>query len=257
MTTSGPPVLEASNLAVGWGGRPIVEDVHLTVGTGERIALLGANGSGKTTLMRVLAGLAPALRGEVRWGGGELPRGPARPRLLGLVFQSEAPSHFTVRELVTLGLGLRGPPSSEHAIRVERILDEEGLAGLADRRCSTLSGGEWQRCMLARALVAGPRLLLLDEPTNHLDPPRRAALHDRLARLAEQAVVLATHDLELASLCDRVVLLGRGRVTAAGRPSDVLTPEGLAGSLGVRVRRVEDVEGPLFRILGSAAMEAS
>jgi iron complex transport system ATP-binding protein len=261
-TTSDPGVvLEASGVAAGWGDRVVVRGVDVTVRRGERVALVGSNGSGKTTLLRVLGGLSSPLAGRVQWRGGPLPRGGARASVVGLVFQVEPPPHFTVRELVTLGLGLDGPPSDAQAKRVSLLLEEEDLQRFADRRCSTLSGGEWQRCAIARALVAHPALLLLDEPTNHLDPARRALLHERLARFAEQAIILATHDLELAAMCDRVVILGDGRALAAGSPSDVLTLETLASALGVRVRRVDDPEGtPMFRILGVApprAKEAS
>jgi iron complex transport system ATP-binding protein len=95
---------------------------------------------------------------------------------------------------------------------------------------------------------------LLDEPTSHLDPARRAALHERLLRLRDQAVVLATHDLELAALCDRVMIVGDGRALAVGRPADVLTAEVLESALGVRVRRLDDPEGgpSLFRVVGLA-----
>jgi iron complex transport system ATP-binding protein len=96
--------------------------------------------------------------------------------------------------------------------------------------------------------------LLLDEPTSHLDPARRAVLHERLLRLRDQAVVLATHDLELAALCERVMILGDGRAMFDGAPGDVLTTEALQVSLGVRVRRLDDPQGgpALFRVVGLA-----
>jgi iron complex transport system ATP-binding protein len=252
-------VLRASGLAVGWNGRAVLRDVDLAVEPGERLALLGLNGSGKTTLLRVLSGLAPPLAGEVRWRGTALPKGAARCRIVGYVLQAEASVHFTVTQLVALGLGTDGPPSAPQLAEVARVLADEGLTELADRPCSTLSGGEWQRAVIARALVARPALLLLDEPTSHLDPARRAGLHDRLLRLREQAVVLATHDLELAALCDRVMILGGGRAVAMGRPGEVLTAEVLEPALGVRVRRLDDPEGgpPLFRIVGLAASVAA
>ena len=248
-------VVRASGLAVGWNGRPVLRDVDLAVEPGERLALLGSNGSGKTTLLRVLSGLAAPLAGEIHWRGTALPKGAARCRIVGYVLQAEASVHFTVRQLVALGLGTDGPPSAPQLAEVARVLADEGLAELADRPCSTLSGGEWQRAVIARALVARPALLLLDEPTSHLDPARRAVLHERLLRLREQAVVLATHDLELAALCDRVMILGGGRAVAMGRPGEVLTAEVLEPALGVRVRRLDDPEGgpPLFRIVGLAA----
>jgi iron complex transport system ATP-binding protein len=232
----------------------VLSGIDLAVRPGERLGLLGSNGSGKTTLLRVLAGLAAPLEGEVRWLGVALPKGAARCRVLGYVLQAEPPVHFTVRQLVALGLGTDGPPSAPQRERASRALADEGLTELADRRCSTLSGGEWQRAVIARALVAEPRLLLLDEPTSHLDPARRAALHERLARFRDQAIVLATHDLELAALCDKVMIFGRGRAMAAGAPSEVLTEAVLAPSLGVHVRRVDDPQGgpPLFRIVGLA-----
>jgi iron complex transport system ATP-binding protein len=252
-------VVRATDLSVGWNGRAVLSGIDLAVHTGERLALLGCNGSGKTTLLRVLAGLAAPLRGEVRWCGTALPKGAARCRVLGYVLQAEPPVHFTVRQLVALGLGTDGPPSAPQLARVARVLEGEGLTDFADRRCSTLSGGEWQRAVIARALVAEPALLLLDEPTSHLDPARRAVLHERLARFRDQAVVLATHDLELAALCDKVMVFGEGRAMAAGTPSEVLTEAILAPSLGVRVRRVDDPQGgpALFRIAGLAANVAS
>ena len=248
-------VVRATGLAVGWDGRAVLSGIDLAVRPGERLALLGSNGSGKTTLLRVLAGLAAPLQGEVRWGGTALPKGAARCRVLGYVLQAEPPVHFTVRQLVALGLGTDGPPSAPQLARVARVLEGEGLADFADRRCGALSGGEWQRAVIARALVAEPALLLLDEPTSHLDPARRAVLHERLARFRDQAVILATHDLELAALCDKVMVFGEGRAMAVGTPSEVLTEAALAPSLGVRVRRVEDPQGgpALFRIMGLAA----
>ena len=244
--------VRAAGLAVGWNGRAVLADLDLTVRWGERVALLGANGSGKTTLLRVLAGLAPPLRGELSWRGTGLPKGGARCRVVGYVLQAEPPVPFTVRQLVALGLGTDGPPSAPQAAQVSRVLADEGLTALADRSCSTLSGGEWQRTVIARALVAEPALLLLDEPTSHLDPARRAVFHERLLKVRNQAVVLATHDLELAALCDRVMILGGGRAMAVGDPAAVLTAEALEPSLGVRVRRLDDPEGgpSLFRIAG-------
>jgi iron complex transport system ATP-binding protein len=179
-----------------------------------------------------------------------------------VLFQGEVTSRFTVRELVTLGLGLDGPPSRAAQREVDRALALAELTRLADRPCHALSGGEAQRALLARALVAAPRLVLLDEPTNHLDPAGRAmveALIDRLCGRScgppSTAAVIATHELDLAATCDRVALLHAGRIAALGAPDAVLTPARLAAALGVSVRRLDDPQGgpPLFRVVAPCA----
>ena len=250
------PALEATGLAVGRRGAAVLTGVELAVQPGERLALVGANGSGKTTLLRALAGLEPPLAGALRWGGGALPHGGARVRAVGVLFQGEPASRFTVRELVTLGLGLDAPPSPAARRRVDDALALAELAALADRPCATLSGGEAQRALVARAVVAAPRLVLLDEPTNHLDPAGRAMVEALVDRLRGHprgaiAVVIATHDLALAAGCDRVALLHAGRIAALGPPARVLAPALLAAALGVEVRRLDDPDGgpPLFRVI--------
>jgi iron complex transport system ATP-binding protein len=253
-------VVEAEGLSLGRGRELTLEDVSLAIARGERIALLGENGSGKTTLLRALAGLDAPRAGTIRWQGGALPSGSARVRCLGVLFQSEQPSRFTVREFVTLGLALDAPPGADAVREVQAAIAWAQLPLLAERMCDALSGGEAQRAMLARATVAGPRLLLLDEPTNHLDPARQAALLGWLDRLRpEVAVVLATHDLSLAATCDRVALLHGRRIAVLGPPAQVLTPEVLARGMGVRVRRIDDPEGGpmLLRVLAACDWELS
>jgi iron complex transport system ATP-binding protein len=249
----GVTVLEARGLSVG-RSTAVIEGIELAIACGERLAVVGANGCGKTTLLRALAGLDPPLAGELRWEGGALPAGAARVRKVGVLFQGEPAAPFLVRELVALGLGLDGPPSRAQRLLVDAALERMDLGALERRGCGQLSGGEWQRAALARALVAGPRLLLLDEPTSHLDPARRAAILALLAQLDDVAVIVATHDLDCAAACDRVLLIARGRVAALGPPADVLTPERITDALGVRVRRLEDPSGgpPFLRVEGPA-----
>jgi iron complex transport system ATP-binding protein len=248
------PVLSVRGLAVGRGARVAVRDVSLDLAAGERLALLGANGSGKSTLLRCFAGLDAPRAGEIRWQGAPLPRGAARLARVGVLLQDEPASAFRLRELVALGLGLDGPPGAPARARVAACLERLALAPLAERSCATLSGGEARRGALARAVVAGPPLLVLDEPTNHLDPSRHAELLEWLDEARDAAVVLATHDLAVASVCDRVLLLHAGAPLALGPPAEVLTPALLARALGVRVRRVDDPLGgpPLLRVTGPA-----
>jgi iron complex transport system ATP-binding protein len=242
-------VLTATNLHVGRGGnnaRTVLRDVALAVAPGERIALVGANGSGKTTLLRALAGIDRPQAGSIDCGGLPLPLGPARVGQLGVLFQSEAPAPFTVRELVTLGLGLDRSPTAAQRAQVEAALGRVQLLALADREVARLSGGEAQRAAIARAIVARPRVLLLDEPTNHLDPAQRAAMLGLLDDLrGTVAVVLATHDLDCAAAADRVLLLGAGGVIATGAPEVVLTPALLAATFGTGItfRQLPDPAG--------------
>jgi len=258
----GSPILDASGLAVGRAGAPVLAGIALAIAPGERIALVGANGSGKTTLLRALAGLDRLLAGTIRWEGAALPTGADRVRTVGVLFQGEVGSRFTVRELVGLGLGLDGPASAAAQRQVDAAIAWAQLAALADRSCAALSGGELQRALLARAVVAGPRAVVLDEPTNHLDPAGRAMVHALLDRLRGRvAVIVATHELELAATCDRIALLHGGRLAALGTPGEVLTPAQLAAALGVQIRRLDDPDGgpPLFRVIAArtASQEAA
>jgi iron complex transport system ATP-binding protein len=249
-----PAMVAARGLAVGRGPAAVLRGVDLVVARGERVALVGGNGSGKTTLLRALAGIDAPRAGAIAWNGAQLPRGPARVATVGVLFQGEPASALDVRTMITLGLALDGPPGDDARRHVDAALAAAELDGFARRACATLSGGEAQRALLARALVARPGLLLLDEPTNHLDPARQAALHDTLDQLRGRcAVVLATHDLALAATCDRVALLAHGGIDAIGTPADVLTPARLAAALGVTVRRVDDPQGgpPFLRVTGS------
>jgi len=249
-------LFEARGVAVGRGPAPCLTGVDLDVRPGERIALLGANGAGKTSLARVVAGLDRPRAGRVRWLGDALPRGPARPRTVGVVLQGEIAAALPVRDLVALGLGLDEAPTAAAWRAVDATLADLELTALAARPCSTLSGGEAQRAAMARARVAGPRLLVLDEPTNHLDPRRRADVMAWLDRLDDAiAAVIATHDLELAARCTRAVLIADGRILFDGAAAEALVPDRLAAALGVAVRRLDDPSGgpPLFRVDGRAA----
>lgn len=223
-----PPVVEAHGL--GWhepAGRPILEEVSLTVQTGERLAVIGPNGAGKSTLLRILAGrIAPAC-GTVRIAGRPLAAmdGATRARTVACVAQDEPiDGRFVVRDYVALGrLPHRRTASlREHGEAIEAALRTCRIDTLATRRTASLSGGERQKMRIARALAQAPMLLLLDEPTNHLDLSTRIELLELIASL-RIATVTVVHDLALLPRCaDRVLVLDRGRVTASGRTDRVL-----------------------------------
>ena len=217
----GPAVAEASGVSFAYGrGRPVLVDVGLRVGPGERVALLGANGSGKSTLSRLLVGLLRPSRGNVRLAG----RDPARmaprdvARLAGFVTQD--PERGFVGGTVAGDL-LAGLEPAEQE-RAGLVADRLGipLARFGSRNPYTLSGGEQRRLSLATQLVRQPRLLVLDEPTYGQDRHGHAALVQLLRERVDAgaAVVAATHDLRFAgTFADRVVELEGGHVTRAGR----------------------------------------
>ena len=217
---------------IGWAphGARLLDDVALDAGPGSMVGLLGPNGSGKSSLLRVLAGLQKPDHGTVTIDGVDRTRIPRRvlARRLAVVTQhAPAESDLTVTDVLLLGRiphrPRLAPPSSDDLARTEAALTGIGLTGFGPRRWTTLSGGERRRVDIARALLQEPDLLLLDEPTNHLDIRHQLDLLDALRRMPA-TVVVALHDLDLAARhCDRVVLLQRGTVVAAGPPPEVLT----------------------------------
>lgn len=225
-------LLEAKDLSAGYGARVVLHDVSLAVREGEVVSVVGPNGTGKSTLIRALTGLVPLAAGEVRVAGRALAtlsrREIARhvavvPQVLETLFP------FSVREVVALGrtarLDVFGRAGADDAAAVARALALLDLLLLADRRIDLISGGERQRVVLAMALAQEAPVLLLDEPTVHLDPAHQLATIALVRRLATQqqlAVLAVVHDLNLAALADRVVVLRDGRVVRDGPPSSVL-----------------------------------
>ncbi|MDE0448903.1 MAG: ABC transporter ATP-binding protein [Spirochaetaceae bacterium] len=213
-------------MSVQLGGTAVLEDVSLTAGAGEIVALLGPSGCGKTTLLRVIAGLQPHA-GDVRWQGRSLAATPAHRRGFGLVFQDQALfPHLEVARNVAFGLRMqprtRHGGAAERGRRVAELLDLVGLSGFSRRPVDSLSGGEAQRVALARALAPHPRLLMLDEPLSGLDRPLREQLLvdlPRILRRLRQTALFVTHDLEEAlAVSDRVAVMRAGRVVQVGTP---------------------------------------
>ena len=236
------------------GGRRIVDGVSFAVEPGAWVSLLGPNGAGKTTLLRVLAGLR-RFGGSVRLAGRELAELGRREaaRQIALVPQTPVvPTAMSVGDYVLLGrtphmgvlaregLGDRAA-ASEALIRLE-------LAQLADRPLGSLSGGELQRAVIARALAQSAPVLLLDEPTTALDVGHQQQvleLVDELRRADGLTVVAAMHDLTLAAQYgDRIVLIDCGRVVAEGGAREVLTEERIASLYGATVRVVHGDGAP-------------
>lgn len=254
--------LEINRLAVRVGGRLLIDNLTLDVGAGRFVGLVGPNGSGKSTLLKAIYRVLRPERGEVRLGGiaAETMSPKAFARALAVVAQ-EAPAdvELTVIDMVLLGrIPYQGPLSGNStADRAAAVaaLATVGAVELAERAWPTLSGGEKQRVLLARALAQDGQVLVLDEPTNHLDVRHQFDLL-RLVRRLGVTTLAALHDFNLAAeFCDEVVVLHAGAVVAAGRPADVLVDEVLHPVFGVHVDQVHHPRTGALRLLLSSAEE--
>ena len=213
-----------------FGSFVALDNINLSIPTGELVALLGPSGCGKTTLLRIIAGMESADAGHVKFAGAEATHLHARERQVGFVFQHYALfRHMSVFENVAFGLRVKPrserPPEAEVRRRVMDLLGLVQLDWLADRYPSQLSGGQRQRIALARALAVEPKVLLLDEPFGALDTKVRKELRRWLRRLHDEmhiSSVFVTHDQEEAlEVADRVVVMNRGRIEQIGTPDEV------------------------------------
>ncbi len=220
--------LSARDLSVRLGSTQALQHVSLALQPGWT-AIVGPNGAGKSTLLRVLAGLQRPDAGEVQLNGKPLAHWPLRERAMQMAWlaqQGEASGELTVRELVHLGrlprLGLFTAPTAADEARVDQAMADAECTPWQQRRLHELSGGERQRVLLARALAVDAPLLLLDEPTTHLDPPHQVALVRLVQRQVRAGVTVVSvlHDLSLALLADRLVVMDGGRITAEGSRDD-------------------------------------
>jgi putative ABC transport system ATP-binding protein len=210
--------LAARDITVRRARRPILRDVSCEVTSGAMLGVTGRSGAGKTTLLHVLAGIIPADSGEVLLGEQRVRAGDRGHRLqTGVVpqFFGLLPA-LTAEENVQVALLARGVGGQEAERRARAALDEVGLAGAARRLVEQLSGGQQQRVAVARAVVGRPALLLADEPTSELDPATRDLVVQLLRDMAGAgaAVVLATHDPDVAAACDHTLELDDGVVVA-------------------------------------------
>ena len=243
------------SVSVELGGRRVVDAVSADVRSGEWLTVIGPNGAGKSTLLRAIAGLVPfagsiTIDGDRVSGLGQR----ALARRLAFVPQSPLlPPEMRVREYVLLGrtphIGMFGYESARDLEVAAHALDRLDLRAFADRPLRTLSGGEQQRAVLARALAQDAPLLLLDEPTTSLDLGRQQQALEIVARLREQdglTVVSAMHELTLASqYADRLLLLSDGGLVAAGPPDEIVTEALISTHYRADVRVYRDGGGPV------------
>lgn len=234
------------------GAMASLHDVDVQVEPGQLLVVAGPNGSGKSTMFRSLLGLVHMQAGSVviddrplaAWRRNEL------ARTVGALPQREEPAFpQSVAEAVMLGrwarLGPVAPVGTADHAAVARALEQCGITALSHRTTDTLSGGEWQRVRLARALAAEPRYLLLDEPATALDLAHEMAVLELLRQLADSGlgIMAITHHLNAAvQYADRVLLLERGQVAAVGMPSEVLTADTVSDVFNwpVQVQRLDN-----------------
>lgn len=221
-----PPALDLQHLSKRFGATLAVEDVSLSVGVNETVALLGPSGCGKSTVLRCVAGLERPDAGRVFVGGRDVTALPPEARHVGLVFQDYALfPHLNVLGNVAYGPRIRGASRAEAEKRAREALALVGLEGLAGRRTTELSGGQAQRVALARAVATGSPLLLLDEPLSNLDEQLRARLRSDLRALFARVgagVLLVTHDQrEALAVASRVAVMRAGRIVQVGGAAEV------------------------------------
>jgi sulfate transport system ATP-binding protein len=222
--------IEICGVGKRFGNFVALDNINLSIPTGELVALLGPSGCGKTTLLRIIAGMETADAGHVKFAGEEATHLHARERQVGFVFQHYALfRHMSVFENVAFGLRVKPraerPDEASIRRRVMDLLKLVQLDWLADRYPSQLSGGQRQRIALARALAVEPKVLLLDEPFGALDTKVRKELRRWLRRLHDEmhiSSVFVTHDQEEAlEVADRVVVMNHGKIEQIGTPDEV------------------------------------
>jgi len=222
-----PALIRARGLTKRFGGFTAVDAIDVDVRPGEAFGFLGPNGAGKSSTMRMIGCVSPVTEGELRvLGLDPASGGPAIRARLGVVPQEDTlDMEMSVRENLLIYARYFGLSWRTARERADRLLEFVQLAERANSRVESLSGGMKRRLTIARSLVNEPELLLLDEPTTGLDPQARHVVWDRLFRLKQQGVtlVLTTHYMDEAEqLCDRLVVMDKGRIVAQGSPRELI-----------------------------------
>ncbi|WP_370248318.1 sulfate/molybdate ABC transporter ATP-binding protein [Nocardioides sp.] len=218
--------IDVTHVSKRFGDFVALDDVSVSLPTGQLTALLGPSGGGKSTLLRIIAGLDTADSGTISIEGRDATKLPPQKRNVGFVFQHYAAfKHLSVEKNVAFGLEIRKRPKAEVKAKVAELLDLVHLSQFGHRLPSQLSGGQRQRMALARALAVEPTVLLLDEPFGALDAKVRKELRDWLRRLHDEVhvtTIFVTHDQEEAlEVADEIVVINQGRVEQVGSPDQL------------------------------------
>jgi len=254
-------ILEVSGIACAYDGTDVLSDVTVRLSPGDFVAVAGPNGSGKSTLIRALSRVLRPRLGSALLDGDDLYAIPARRSAQAIAVlpqESSVEFEFTCEEVVLMGraphLGRFETESDRDRKAVQEAMERTSTWELRKRAVLELSGGERQRVLLARAFAQEPRILLLDEPTAHLDLSFQVQILRLVRALRDEkktAVLASLHDLNLAAAyADRIVLLSKGKIAAAGTPTEVLVEPVLRPIFGteVTVRPHPDTGKPLVLV---------
>lgn len=244
--------LKIDGLEVKYGNHKALNGVSFTVEEGEVVGVVGPNGSGKSTLIRCIAQIHKPSHGAVVLNGRDAAKMEPQEvaKVIGYVPQNFHYLFFsTVMETVMLGRKphIKWKVTPHDLAVVQQSLEAMNIRHLADKFMDQLSGGEKQKVYIARALAQEPELFLFDEPTSNLDLKHQIEVLEitrSLTRTGKQSMIVALHDLNLAvAYCDKIIVLTKGKIYAAGKPEEVLTPQTIKDVYGVDVFIVESVYG--------------
>lgn len=218
--------IEIKNLAKKHGSQTILNDLNLTIGSGEFVVFVGPSGCGKSTTLRLIAGLEEITSGTISIGGNVVNNVAPRDRNIAMVFQNYALyPHMSVRENMAFSLRMRNATEEDITARVKKASDLLGLDEMLDRRPNQLSGGQRQRVAMGRAIVRDPSVFLFDEPLSNLDAKLRNQMRAEIKKLHERlktTTIYVTHDqVEAMTLADRIVLLRAGVIEQVGTPEEL------------------------------------
>lgn len=257
--------LEVECIRCGYGAADVLKGVSFALSTGEFIGVIGPNGSGKSTLVRSVTRILPLREGRVSILGKDVRKCDRRElaREVAVVPQrNHIPFQFTVEQVVWMGrnphLGRLSPVQPHDRTAVDSAIEWADVVHLRGRLVDELSGGEFQRVIIARALAQEPKLLLLDEPTSQLDINHTADIFDLLRRLNREqslTVMCISHDLNSAALyAQRLLLMADGHVLADGSPDEIITEENILKAYGARtiVRKSPAADRPQVSLVPQA-----
>lgn len=261
-------IMETKDLGYSYKEKKVLDSISLSVGKGEILGILGPNGCGKSTLLKNLNRNLTPEHGCVLVEDDDISGMKKKDiaKKVAVVPQSnEIRFAFTVKEIVEMGRmpfqeSLRGPTSEDERI-VAEAMEQTGITAMADRHINTMSGGERQRVIIARAIAQTPDIMLMDEPTLHLDINMQFEVLDLVKELSAKrnlTVVIVSHDLPMvARYCDRMILIHEHNIFAMGKPEDILTEENMRTVFNIDARFEKDERGVnTVRLFGSCRKRA-